>query len=257
MEIRYNVTGERRKALVQAIADITGARAVYKFMPTCNYVIDIFTVTKDGTLVFDDRSDSEEVEKVLDGIAAAGFECEVAQDADGDDTVAFAEDAGDLPTEEPDAAQDADSGDVAAPAEDAKEMPAEEPDAVLDAENGDVAAPAEDTEELSTEEPKTTQDADGGDAAAPTGDAGELSTEEPETAQDADNGDVAAPAEDAKEMPAEGQGADTGLTVSLPMDGFTADSLDRLRKLVGSKAKLIRKALGTTTLDIRTDDKNH
>ena len=76
MEIRYNVTGDRRKELVKVISGITGAKAVYKFMPTCNYEIDYFTVTKDGTLLFDDRADSEEVEQVLEGIAAAGFACE-------------------------------------------------------------------------------------------------------------------------------------------------------------------------------------
>ena len=76
MEIRYNVTGAKRKELVKVIADATGARAEYKLMPTCNYEIDYFTVTKDGTLLFDDRADSEEVEQVLETIAAAGFECE-------------------------------------------------------------------------------------------------------------------------------------------------------------------------------------
>lgn len=76
MEIRYNVTGAKRKELVKVIADTTGARAEYKFMPTCNYEIDYFTVTKDGTLLFDNRADSEEVERVLESIAAAGFECE-------------------------------------------------------------------------------------------------------------------------------------------------------------------------------------
>lgn len=76
MEIRYNVTGDRRKELVKVISGITGAKAVYKFMPTCNYEIDYFTVTKNGTLLFDDRADSEEVERVLEGIAAAGFACE-------------------------------------------------------------------------------------------------------------------------------------------------------------------------------------
>ena len=76
MEIRYNVTGAKRKELVKVIADATGARAEYNFMPTCNYEIDYFTVTKDGTLLFDDRADSEEVEQVLETIAAAGFECE-------------------------------------------------------------------------------------------------------------------------------------------------------------------------------------
>ena len=81
MEIRYNVTGAKRKELVKVIADATGARAEYKFMPTCNYEIDYFTVTKDGTLLFDDCADSEEVEQVLEAITAAGFECE-AQDGE-------------------------------------------------------------------------------------------------------------------------------------------------------------------------------
>ena len=76
MEIRYNVTGAKRKELVKVISDATGARVEYKFMPTCNYEIDYFTVTKDGTLLFDDCADSEEVEQVLETIAAAGFECE-------------------------------------------------------------------------------------------------------------------------------------------------------------------------------------
>ena len=93
MEIRYNVTGDRRKALVKVISETTGARAVYKFMPTCNYEIDYFTVTKDGTLLFDDRSDSEEVEKVLEAIAQAGFECEEAKETAQDTPAAEAEDA--------------------------------------------------------------------------------------------------------------------------------------------------------------------
>ena len=79
MEIRYNVTGDRRKELVKVISGITGAKAVYKVMPTCNYEIDYFSVTKDGTLLFDDRADSEEVERVLEGIAAAGFACEAPE----------------------------------------------------------------------------------------------------------------------------------------------------------------------------------
>lgn len=76
MEIRYNVTGAQRKELVKAIADATGAKAKYMGMPTAAYEVDYFTVTKDGTLLFDDRADSEEVEQVLEAIAAAGFECE-------------------------------------------------------------------------------------------------------------------------------------------------------------------------------------
>ncbi len=84
MEIRYNVTGARRKELVKVISDNTGAKAEYKFMPTCNYEVDYFTVTKDGTLLFDDRADSEEVEQLLEAIATAGFECEPQDGVDSE-----------------------------------------------------------------------------------------------------------------------------------------------------------------------------
>lgn len=84
MEIRYNVTGAQRKELVKAIADATGAKAKYMGMPTAAYEVDYFTVTKDGTLLFDDRADSEEVETVLEAIAAAGFECEPQDGAESE-----------------------------------------------------------------------------------------------------------------------------------------------------------------------------
>ena len=53
-------------------------------MPTAAYEVDYFTVTKDGTLLFDDRADSEEVEQVLEAIVAAGFECEPQDGADSE-----------------------------------------------------------------------------------------------------------------------------------------------------------------------------
>lgn len=45
-----------------------------------------------------------------------------------------------------------------------------------------------------------------------------------------------------------------GLTVSLPLDGFNPDSLDRLQKLIDSKATLIRKALGADRLTLQASD---
>lgn len=76
MEIRYNVTGAKRKELVNVISKATGMKAVYKFMPTCNFEIGSFTVNKEGTLLIDAQTDNEEVARVLEAIAAAGFECE-------------------------------------------------------------------------------------------------------------------------------------------------------------------------------------
>lgn len=76
MEVRYNVTGARRKELAQTISKITGAKAEYCGTPTFAYEIDFFTLTREGTLVFSDRSDTEIVEEVLEGIDQAGFEFE-------------------------------------------------------------------------------------------------------------------------------------------------------------------------------------
>ena len=59
--------------------------------------------------------------------------------------------------------------------------------------------------------------------------------------------------EAAHEAATEPDSADTeGLTISLPMDGFNPDSLDRLQKLVDSKATLIRKAMDAQRLTVRT-----
>ena len=76
MEIRYNVTGAKRKELVNVISKATGMKAVYKFMPTCNFEIGSVTVNKEGTLLIDAQTDNEEVARVLEAIAAAGFEGE-------------------------------------------------------------------------------------------------------------------------------------------------------------------------------------
>lgn len=143
MQVNYNVTGARRKELVKAIADATGAKAKYMGMPTAAYEIDYFTVTKDGTLLFDDRADSEEVEQVLEAVAAAGFECEAQEGF-----------------------------------EDESEEPAE-----------------------------TTP-----------------------------------------------QAATDGLTVEMPRDFFTETALDNLKRIVESKAALIKKAIGTDALPIEVTD---
>ena len=72
----------------------------------------------------------------------------------------------------------------------------------------------------------------------------------------AEDDEAGKPAEAAQEAATEPDSADTeGLTISLPLEGFNSDSLDRLEKLVGSKATLIRKALNADRQDIEmTDD---
>ena len=108
MERRYNVTGEQRKEMVAAISGIVGMKAVYMRMPTCAYAISNFTVSKEGTLVWDERSSAELVEKVLAGLAQAGFMAEPEETAeaqaepqDSAEEVAEAQMELEAPTEEP------------------------------------------------------------------------------------------------------------------------------------------------------------
>ena len=75
-KFNFNVTGAKRKELVSLISRFTGCEAKYKGAPSFAYEIDYFTVTKNGTLIFDDRADSEEIERLLETITAAGVECE-------------------------------------------------------------------------------------------------------------------------------------------------------------------------------------
>ena len=88
MKIRFNAKGAQRKALVQAIAEITGADSRYLGAPTFAYEVDYFTIDREGTLIFDDRADTEEIEKLLEGLAERGF---IAEDADKAVTVAETE----------------------------------------------------------------------------------------------------------------------------------------------------------------------
>ena len=73
MRIEFYRTGAERKALVTAIGEILEVRPKYKGMPSAAYEIDYYTVTKDGTLEFDDRTDSEAVENLLEQLADRGI----------------------------------------------------------------------------------------------------------------------------------------------------------------------------------------
>ena len=72
-ELHYNVTGQDRKEMVGIISKVVGIKAVYKFMPTCAYVISNITVEKDGTMLWDERADQDTIEAAIIALAAAGF----------------------------------------------------------------------------------------------------------------------------------------------------------------------------------------
>lgn len=94
MKANYNVTGNDRKALVKAIADLTGDKAVYKFMPTCAYEIGDITVDKEGGVTCED---TDKLERIIHSLIADGFtpedDTEVVESTD-EEAIAVNDDEG-------------------------------------------------------------------------------------------------------------------------------------------------------------------
>ena len=85
MEIKYNIEKSQRKALAQKIGEMIGAEVEYLGVPSCAYEIDFFTLSKDAVLSFSDRSDTDIVEKVLNGLADAGYDSKTVTPPEGTD----------------------------------------------------------------------------------------------------------------------------------------------------------------------------
>ncbi|MCD7724933.1 MAG: virulence protein [Clostridiales bacterium] len=73
MRINFNRTGAERKALVTAMGEILEVAPKYLGMPSASYEVDYFTIDREGTVIFSDRADSEEVENLLEQLAKRGF----------------------------------------------------------------------------------------------------------------------------------------------------------------------------------------
>lgn len=88
MKANYNVTGKERKALVAAIAELTGDKAVYKFMPTCAYEIGDITVDKEGGVTCDD---ADKLERLIHNLIADGFTPQDSEEIESTDEEPTAE----------------------------------------------------------------------------------------------------------------------------------------------------------------------
>ena len=95
MKANYNVTGAARKALVSAISNITGDKAIYKLMPTCAYEIGDITVSKEGCIICED---ADKLDRLMHNLIADGFTPETAdapaESASEDDAPQTAADKG-------------------------------------------------------------------------------------------------------------------------------------------------------------------
>lgn len=79
MEVKYNMTGPARKELVKAIENITGEKAIYKKVPSCAYTVEGYTITKEGTLQWDENTDVSAAKLLVKRLADAGFAAEEFQ----------------------------------------------------------------------------------------------------------------------------------------------------------------------------------
>ena len=89
MTITIHAQGAERKRLVKTISDWLGVPAKYCGAPTFNYEVDYFTIDRNGSLSFDDRADSEVIERLLQHIYDEGFDIDQSHteetDADADE----------------------------------------------------------------------------------------------------------------------------------------------------------------------------
>lgn len=88
MTITIHAQGAERKRLVQTISDWLGVPAKYCGAPTFNYEVDYFTIDRNGSLSFDDRADSEVIERLLQHIYDEGFNIDQSHTDDKDEPCA-------------------------------------------------------------------------------------------------------------------------------------------------------------------------
>lgn len=82
MTFKFNVTGAKRKELVNLIANFTGCDAHYKGAPSFAYEVDYFTIDRNGAVSFDDRADSEVIERLLQMLYDNSFVAEPVEEQD-------------------------------------------------------------------------------------------------------------------------------------------------------------------------------
>ena len=214
MNINFRVTGKERKALVEALSEITFSEAAYAGAPTFAYRVGDYTVDKNGVIFYPPTLAQEAVALVVEKLKERGFIPEGEAQADLPKEDAPAE----IPAERPDVAPEA-----AAPAQ----PEGEAMEAAEGAERPDTAAEAE-------------------VAPAATGEAADTPAESAETTDPSDNA--------MKEGAADDQGAATKLTVSIPRKTLTDDALERLKLIVSNKEMLFRRAVIADALPIEVTE---
>ena len=77
MEIRFNLTRSKRKELVGIISQVTGCKQIYKGMPSAAYEVADITISKDGTVSYDERSEESSIMGIVVLSVAGGLATEL------------------------------------------------------------------------------------------------------------------------------------------------------------------------------------
>jgi hypothetical protein len=64
-KITYEVKGQRRKELVQAISELINTIPKYKGVPTCAYEIGDLVVDREGAVILNDSMTPAEVDRMV------------------------------------------------------------------------------------------------------------------------------------------------------------------------------------------------
>ena len=73
MQIKYNITGNQRKALVASMRSILNDLPKYQGAPSFAYTIGAYTIDKNGTVTCPDDHDATEVRNLVSELATDGF----------------------------------------------------------------------------------------------------------------------------------------------------------------------------------------
>ena len=231
MNINFRVTGKERKALVEALSEITFSEAAYAGAPTFAYRVGDYTVDKNGVIFYPPALAQEAVALVVEKLKERGFTPEGEAQADLPEEDAPAE----IPAETPDVAPEAAAS--AQPEAEAMEAAegAERPDTAEDGE-ADPAKTDEtdDAPEVSEDLPDDENDTE----------------KEPEVSAVRSDDAPDGTAEDVPAAEAEGN----KLTVSIPRKTLTDDALERLKLIVSNKEVLFKRAVIADALPIEVTE---
>lgn len=217
MTINFNVTGKERKALVQALSELTFSDPVYAGAPTFAYTVGDYTVDKNGVISYPDTVAPEAAALLVQKLNEKGYAPEQTEE-----------------TVSPEAADSV--------PEEASES-AEEAPAPVAAEAPDVAPEHEEDTQPAEAETEATQGAETPDVAA---ESAEDETPKEDAPVEAEKDDESA--DDATDTD------DTRLTITIPRASLPDDVLFRLKQIVANKGILFKNALQTETLPIIVTD---